>query len=96
MITKQAARVKDKVDVTFVLPREEPVQNVCICGDWDAWQPNHIMQQINGDWKYTLELERGREYQFRYLVNGEQWQNDPNADNYVPNPFGSENFVVVT
>lgn len=54
------------------------------------------MQPMNGDWKYTLELERGREYQFRYLINGEQWLNDPNAAKYVPNPFGSENFVVVT
>ncbi len=96
MITKQPARAKAKVDVTFSLPRDEQAQNVCVCGDWDGWQPNHIMQRENGEWQFKLELERGKEYQFRYLVNGEQWLNDPNADKYVPNPFGSENFVVLT
>jgi len=38
----------------------------------------------------------GREYAFRYRVDGERWENDPGADKYVPNPFGSDNSVVVT
>lgn len=96
MITKEAAHGKGKVKVTFALPREPAAENACVCGDWDGWQPDHTMQRKNGEWKYTLELEPGKEYQFRYLVNGAQWLNDPNADKYVPNPFGSENFVVVT
>jgi hypothetical protein len=40
-------------------------------------------------------LEPGHDYQFRYLVDGETWLNDPAADKYVPNPFGSENSVVI-
>lgn len=96
MITKDASRANDKTQVTFALPRDPATETACVCGDWDDWQPKHTMHQENGDWKYILELESGKEYQFRYLVNGEQWLNDPNADKHVPNPFGSENFVVVT
>lgn len=96
MITKDTSRAKDKVQVTFALSRDPAAENACVCGDWDDWQPNHTMRQENGDWKYTLTLERGKEYQFRYLVNGEQWVNDPDADKYVPNAFGSENSVVAT
>lgn len=44
----------------------------------------------------TVDLEPGREYQFRYLVNDETWLNDPQADKYVPNPCGDQNCVVVT
>ncbi len=47
-------------------------------------------------WHITLELDQGREYQFRYLVNGTDWHNDWHADKYVPNRFGSDNSVVVT
>jgi hypothetical protein len=43
-----------------------------------------------------LELEPGREYPFRYLVNGEHWCNDWHADAYVPGDFGEDNCVVVT
>jgi len=49
-----------------------------------------------GVWRVAVELPSGREYSFRYLVDGVHWLNDPSADRYVPNPFGSENSMVVT
>jgi hypothetical protein len=42
------------------------------------------------------DLELGRAFQFRYLRDGEVWLNDNQADAYVPNPYGSDNFVIVT
>ena len=50
----------------------------------------------DGRFKTTLDLEKDREYQFRYLVNGSEWHNDWEADKYVPNPFSGDNSVVVT
>jgi hypothetical protein len=50
----------------------------------------------NGNWRITLVLPKGREYQFRYLVNGRDWHNDWHADKYVPNKYGSDNSVVKT
>ena len=46
-------------------------------------------------WTITVDLELNREYQFRYLKDGE-WMNDNQADAYAQNPYGSDNFVVVT
>jgi len=37
----------------------------------------------------------GRCYQFRYRRDGE-WINDGQADGYVHNRYGSDNFLVVT
>ena len=42
-----------------------------------------------------MRLEAGREYEFRYLVDGTVWHNDWYADKYVTNVFGSENSVIV-
>jgi hypothetical protein len=43
-----------------------------------------------------LNLEIGREYQFRYLVDDKEWENDMEADKFVPTPYGdSENSVIV-
>ena len=50
----------------------------------------------NGNWRITLVLPKGQEYQFRYLVNGHDWHNDWHADKYARNKFGSDNSVVVT
>ena len=49
-----------------------------------------------GAFTITLDLDIGREYQFRYLVDGTEWKNDEAADRYVPSPYpGVENSVVV-
>jgi hypothetical protein len=55
-----------------------------------------MRRQKNGTWKTEILLEPGHEYGFRYLIDGKRWENDPKADKYVPNPYGSENSVVVT
>jgi len=49
-----------------------------------------------GVFRVTLELDSGREYQFRYLVNGQHWCNHWHADAYVPGGLGQDNCVVVT
>jgi hypothetical protein len=40
-----------------------------------------------------VELEPGRQYQFRYLLDGERWCNDWHADAYVANQMGTDNCV---
>ena len=49
----------------------------------------------DGTFKTTIDLEAGKEYQFKYLIDGKVWENDWSADKYVPNEFTSENSVVV-
>jgi hypothetical protein len=55
-----------------------------------------MQRNDDGSWTLTLELEPGRDYQFRYCTGDGAWHNDPAADGYVANPFGSENSVVRT
>jgi len=55
-----------------------------------------MKKQKVGTFAITLELEKGREFQFRYLVNGTEWHNDWHADRYVPNPFSGDNSVFTT
>lgn len=50
----------------------------------------------DGAWSLTLELEPGRDYQYRYRTDTGVWHTDPTADASVPNPYGSDNSVVST
>ena len=34
-------------------------------------------------------------YEYRFVVDGEDWIADDDADDFVPNPFGGKNSVVV-
>ena len=37
----------------------------------------------------------GHEGRYRYLLDEERWENGWHADGYVPNPYGSEDSLVV-
>jgi 1,4-alpha-glucan branching enzyme len=97
---KEYLKSRKVCKVTFRFPRiaAPGAKSVCIVGDFNDWNiyANPMKRLKQGDFTITLELEPGREYQFRYLVDGSRWENDWNADKYVKSPFGdSDNSVIV-
>ncbi|GAB4389176.1 MAG: hypothetical protein Kow0025_12930 [Thermodesulfovibrionales bacterium] len=98
-IKKQCPKGRATCKVTFVLPKEAAsgASRVTIVGDFNGWdeEANPLKRLANGNFTVTLELDKGREYRFRYLIDGERWENDWCADRYEPNPHGTEDSVVV-
>lgn len=99
MIVKRAGSRPNTVRIVFQLPSATLASIVHIVGDFNNWDRRSHPLVRNSDqapWEIIIELERGKAYQFRYLIDGKLWQNDWRADRYVPNPFGGENSVVQT
>ncbi len=84
------------VDVTFTLPGEVGAGQVVLCADFTDWTAGNIALQRGGDgaWQVTVPLEPGHSYRYRYLLDGERWENAWQADRYESNPFGTTNSVV--
>ena len=73
-------------------------KSVSVVGDFNNWNISaHPMRKLkSGDYTVTLDLEPGREYQFRYFIDESKWDNDWNADKYIQSPFaGHDNSVVI-
>ena len=85
------------VPVTFTLPSEVGAGDVALCADFNNWTAGSIPLSRGGDgaWQVTVPLEPGNTYRFRYLLDGQRWENAWQADRYEPNPFGSDNSVVI-
>jgi 1,4-alpha-glucan branching enzyme len=83
--------------VTFLLPESTWADMIYLVGDFNEWNhSSHPFQRgRDGTWTLTIDLEVGQSYQCRYRRDGE-WMNDNQADGYVGNPHGSDNFLVVT
>lgn len=98
MLKKQYLKTKPVCKVTFDLPAQVQGETAYLVGDFNEWDENAMPMKRNKDGSFTitLNLDTGKEYQFRYLVNGSEWHNDWNADKYVPNPFSGDNSVVTT
>jgi hypothetical protein len=65
-------------------------------GEFNNWSPdaNPMTRRTNGDFSVSLDLEKGRSYRFRYLIDGWKFENDWQADRYESNPYGGEDSVV--
>ena len=98
MLKKRFLKSKNRVQVTFYTAEAVNAQGVCLVGDFNGWDETAApMKPLkDGRFKIVLELEPESEYEFRYLVDGEEWHNDWEAERYVPNPHGSDNCVVTT
>jgi Carbohydrate-binding module 48 (Isoamylase N-terminal domain) len=98
--TKTVAKSKSipkTVDVVFSLPVEVAANKVALCGDFNGWSTDGILleQEDGAVWSAKVPLQIGQTYRFRYLCDGERWENAWVADGYVPNPFGSDDSIVV-
>ena len=107
MLSKKYLKSRQLYKITFdlpvsELPEEELAdgripQSVSLVGDFNDWDSKITpMKYIKKHdcYRATVALEPEQNYQFRYLVNGRTWCNDWQADGYVPNNQGSDNYLV--
>jgi 1,4-alpha-glucan branching enzyme len=100
-IKKQHFKKKGICKVTFAIPesRDNGVEKIQVVGEFNNWSQSAtpMKRSRNGFYTASVDLEQGREYQFRYLIDGQRWENDPEADHWLDSPYGdARNSVVVT
>jgi 1,4-alpha-glucan branching enzyme len=95
VVTRRAAK-SDTVEVTFSLPAAVQAETVVLCGEFNDWSTDdiHLERVGDGSWHATLALKPGRTYRYRYLLDGERWENAWQADDYLPNAYGSTDSVI--
>ena len=97
-ISKMYSKSKPVCKVTFEVSAEtvNGAKSVSLLGDFNEWNPTALKKQKDGNFKASVELEKGKEFAFRYLVDNDVWINDEAADKYVANGISvDENSVVV-
>lgn len=96
MLKKKNIKKKSEIEVTFEFCKKG-VDSVSLVADFNEWQPV-MMKYHKKDktFRARVKLPNDRSFHFRYLLDGEVWENDYQADDYVPNPYGSDNSVVCT
>jgi 1,4-alpha-glucan branching enzyme len=97
MLKKNYTPTKKVCRVTFKYPNEEQHETAAVCGDFNKWSPTeHQMKRLkDGSFSLTVSLPASQAFAYRYVLDGNVWVNDPDADQYRPNEFGEENSVVV-
>lgn len=95
MITKAPGR-PGKVRVHFSLPAAIWADTIYLVGDFNHWNTTATPLRLDdATWSITLDLDSGMAYHYRYLVNGQEWMNDWQADGHVTVGHGLEDSIVV-
>ena len=71
MLTKKVSKNGKNCRVTFELPADVNAETAALCGEFNDWDASSTpMKKLkNGSFTATLDLETGKEYQFRYLID---------------------------
>jgi 1,4-alpha-glucan branching enzyme len=97
MVKSYLKTKKGIVKVTFELPSEVAAEQAVVVGEFNNWDPSAtpMKRKKDGSFSTALNLESGKEYRFRYFLDGGRWENDPHPDRLVPNVFGSQDSVIL-
>ena len=99
-LMKKYAKAKNICSVTFSHPKEavKTAKTVHLVGEFNNWQihATAMKKAVDGSFKVALDLKPGREYQYRYLIDDQKWENDYKADKYKASVYGNcENSIAV-
>ena len=97
MLIKNYSKTGEKCRVTFKLPAEVTAETAALAGDFNDWDisANPMRKLKDGGFSVTVSVPAGSAYRFRYHLDGERWENDWEADKYLPNEHGTEDSVLV-
>jgi peroxiredoxin len=81
MLMKKIVKTRHVVEVTFEVPQAElpkgmTVKTIKLVGEFNDWDETAVSMTYHKNdkaFRVTIELEPGREYQFRYLLNDGYW-----------------------
>lgn len=97
MIKKSFVKAKKQYKVTFEVPNEQvgKGRDVRVLGTFNGWSWDKGLPMSSGKnaYKADIHLAPG-EYQFRYLVDNQEWKNDWDAPGYTASGYASDNCVL--
>ncbi|MDX1614860.1 MAG: isoamylase early set domain-containing protein [Candidatus Promineifilaceae bacterium] len=80
------------------LPEDGPVASLVVVGDFNDWDAAATPLRYNATkeaYQAAVKLEPDQVYQYRYLLNGQRWFNDPQANHYVRGQLGELYSILV-
>jgi len=70
----------------------ETADTVFLAGSFNNWSTTAWeMEYSDGVWIYIADDLQPGVYEYKYVVNGTDWYEDPESPDYVPDPYGGKN-----
>jgi 1,4-alpha-glucan branching enzyme len=100
-ISKKYLKSKPVCKVTFRIPSEVGINHkkANILGSFNNWdKTSHRMKKLvkDGSFSVVVDLEVGKEYEFKYLLDNVVWLTDDDAEKHVVTHYGDSSNSVIS
>ena len=98
MLKKTPIKKSNKTSVLFQLSElPEKADAVCLVGEFNEWKLDKtpMKKRKDGAWSVAMRLPNTGRFEYGFVVDGEEWIADEAADDFVSNPYGGKNSVVI-
>ena len=76
---------------------DDSAQSVSVAGDFNGW--NHgttpLKRSASGLWSTEIKAPRAGRFEYKFVIDGQRWLEDPSNGMKVPNNYGGLNSVLV-
>ena len=80
--------------LTFVF-HDDSAQSVSVAGDFNRWSQTPLKRNGSGLWSTEIVMPRTGRFEYKFLVNGQRWIEDPSNGMKAPDNYGGLNSVFV-
>jgi hypothetical protein len=76
---------------------DDNAESVAVAGDFNHWNVSHhlLRKDDSGLWVTEIPAPSAGKYQYKFIVNGHRWIEDPSNGVKTPDSFGGLNSLIV-
>lgn len=76
---------------------DDSASSVSVAGEFNAWNQlaTPLKRDNRGLWSTEIELPRAGRFEYKFIINGQRWIEDPSNGMKAPDDFGGLNSVLV-
>jgi len=74
---------------------DDEATSVAVAGDFNQWDQLALERNGAGLWTTEIVAPRAGQFEYKFVVNGQRWVEDPSNGMKAPDNFGGLNSVIV-
>ena len=76
---------------------DDSAESVSVAGDFNGWSQGAtpLKQNVSGLWFAEIAIPRAGRFEYKFIINGQHWIEDPSNGMKAPNNYGGLNSVLM-
>jgi serine protease AprX len=74
---------------------DDSANSVSVAGDFNKWDQTSLKRNSSGLWSTEIAVPRTGRFEYKFIINGQRWMEDPSNGMKASDNFGGLNSVIV-